>query len=286
MAKKKIPKNVVLYHNHCDDGIGSAWAAWNKFGNKAKYIGVFHSEPFPKEVRGANVYMLDIAYPKEKTKELLKIANSLVIVDHHISSKDSIKLADDYLYDDKFKESGATLSWKYFHPDKKTPKLLEYIKDRDLWRWKLPYSKEFTAYMRSQKQDFKSFSQLAKGLENAKTRKKYFDTGKVILDSEDKKVQNALDSATLVEFSGYKVLVSNSFHFVSQLGHALYKKHPHFGIIWSYKKNYIKVSLRSDGKVDVSKLAAKFGGGGHKASAGFELPFGSKLPWKFIKKSS
>ena len=44
------------------------------------------------------------------------------------------------------------------------------------------------------------------------------------------------------------------------------------------------VSLRSDGSVDVSKLAAKFkGGGGHKKSAGFSVDDLSKLPWKIIK---
>jgi phosphoesterase RecJ-like protein len=34
----------------------------------------------------------------------------------------------------------------------------------------------------------------------------------------------------------------------------------------------IKVSLRSSGAVDVCKIAAKFGGGGHKLAAGAHLP--------------
>ncbi|MFW6334164.1 MAG: DHHA1 domain-containing protein, partial [Desulfosalsimonas sp.] len=31
------------------------------------------------------------------------------------------------------------------------------------------------------------------------------------------------------------------------------------------------VSLRSDGSVDVANLAAVFGGGGHRAAAGFDM---------------
>ncbi|WP_291490265.1 bifunctional oligoribonuclease/PAP phosphatase NrnA [Desulfurella sp.] len=37
------------------------------------------------------------------------------------------------------------------------------------------------------------------------------------------------------------------------------------------KPNFIKVSLRSKDQVDVSSIAASFGGGGHKNAAGFEL---------------
>jgi phosphoesterase RecJ-like protein len=38
------------------------------------------------------------------------------------------------------------------------------------------------------------------------------------------------------------------------------------------KLNYCKISLRSMGDVDVQKVAARFGGGGHVAAAGAELP--------------
>ncbi|MBN2620996.1 bifunctional oligoribonuclease/PAP phosphatase NrnA [candidate division WOR-3 bacterium] len=40
------------------------------------------------------------------------------------------------------------------------------------------------------------------------------------------------------------------------------------------EKDGIRVSLRSDGIVDVDKLAARFGGGGHRLAAGVRLPQG------------
>ena len=36
-------------------------------------------------------------------------------------------------------------------------------------------------------------------------------------------------------------------------------------------KNEVRVNLRSQGKVDVNKIAAFFGGGGHKTAAGCTL---------------
>lgn len=283
MTKTKV-KRVVLYHGGCDDGFGSAWAARKKFGSDAKYIGIFHSDPFPEAVVDADVYMLDICYPPKVIKKLLRVAGSLTVIDHHISSKEAIKLVPEHIFDPK-NHSGAVLSWKYFHPKKAVPKLLEYIEDGDLWKWRLPQSKEFTASLRSYEQSFKTWDKIARDLESAKTRKKYFEEGRIILASDQDHIKHAADAAILVEFCGHKALASNSFHFTSQVGHALYKKHPPFSIIWSYKPHYIKVSLRSNGKMDVSKLAEKFGGGGHRASAGFELKFGSKLPWKIVGKS-
>ena len=41
--------------------------------------------------------------------------------------------------------SGARLSWDFFHPGKLPPKFINYIEDRDLWKWELPSSKEFSA---------------------------------------------------------------------------------------------------------------------------------------------
>jgi phosphoesterase RecJ-like protein len=39
----------------------------------------------------------------------------------------------------------------------------------------------------------------------------------------------------------------------------------------SLKKNQFHVSLRSDGTVDVARIAASFGGGGHASASGFSI---------------
>jgi len=92
------------------------------------------------------------------------------------------------------------------------------------------------------------------------------------------------DTARLVEFEGYKVYAVNAPHwYASGVCEILYKKHPPMAISWSYDKDAIVVSLRSDGSVDVSRMAQKYGGGGHKSASGFQLKSLDKKPWKEIK---
>ncbi|KKT22880.1 MAG: Phosphoesterase, DHHA1 [Parcubacteria group bacterium GW2011_GWB1_43_8b] len=54
------------------------------------------------------------------------------------------------------------------------------------------------------------------------------------------------------------------------------------GIVWYKENDGIHVSLRAQGKVDVSKIAVKYGGGGHKNASGFAWPENKKFPWKVI----
>jgi len=277
-----MSKTVILYHNHCEDGFGAAWAAWKKFGSKAKYVGVQYSEPIPNGLEGKDVYLLDFCYLPDAIKKLLKIVNKLVVIDHHVSNRKAIKLVPESVFDSKFKHSGAFLAWKYFCPKTKIPRLIKLIEEADLWKWKSAYSLEIGASLRSYDKDFKLWNKIAKDLENNKRRKKYIDEGKAILRSDQEKIEHAVAQAELVKFCGYKTMASNSLHLASAIGAAIYSQLPPIAIIWSKRKDMTIVSLRSNGKVDVSKLAKKFGGGGHKTAAAFRLKSNQKLPWKVI----
>lgn len=280
MKKKKI---VVLYHNKCDDGFGAAWAAWKKFKDKAEYIGVIHGEPPPKGLHGKDVYILDFCYPKKVLEELMKITKSLTVIDHHISMKEAVESVPHHFFEPTG-HSGAVLTWMYFFPKKSAPKLLRYIEDVDLWNWKLPYSRELSTRLRAFDFEFPFWNSIAGDWESKRRIKKYIEEGKIMLKDEDERIKEVVEEAEEVEFCGFKTLAANSFHFVSQVAAKLYEKKPPIAIVWSQRKDKIIVSLRSDGTVDVSKLAAKFGGGGHKSSAAFRLEAGQKLPWKIIKK--
>ena len=91
--------------------------------------------------------------------------------------------------------------------------------------------------------------------------------------------------AQKVEFEGYQVYAVNVTHPIkSFVSVALREKFPPFSIAWFQEDDMIHVSLRSDGSVDVSEIAKKYGGGGHKAAAGFSFPAGQPFPWKIVKK--
>lgn len=279
---KKNKEIVVLYHNKCDDGFGAAFAAWKKFKEKAEYVGVIHDEPPPNSLRGKDVYILDFCYKKNILQELLSITRSLIVIDHHISMKEAVESVPQHLFDGTFSHSGAVLTWQYFFPKKSVPKLLLHVEAQDLWKF-LPFTKELSASLRIRKQDFKVWSKVASDWESSSKIKKYIEEGATILRYEDDLVEEAIEEAENVDFLGYKTLAVNSRAFVSKIGCRIYEKMPPIAIVWSERSGKIIVSLRSDGTVDVSRLAAKFGGGGHKTAAAFRLESGKKLPWKVIK---
>lgn len=279
---KKNKKIVVLYHNKCDDGFGAAWVLWKKFKEKAEYIGVTHDNPPPKGLQGKDVYIVDFSYKKSVLLQLLSIAKSLTIIDHHLSAKEAVESVPQHLFDGSFSHSGAVLAWQYFFSKKPVPKLLLHIEAQDLWKF-LPFTKELSASLRIRKQDFKVWSKVANNWESSSKIKKYIKEGATILRYEDDLVEEAIEEAENVDFLGYKTLAVNSRAFVSKIGGRIYEKMPPIAIVWSERSGKIIVSLRSNGKVDVSKLAAKFGGGGHKTAAAFRLESGKKLPWRAIK---
>ncbi len=267
---------VILYHADCSDGIAAAWATWKYFGENASYIPIGNQVEPPKGLIDKEIYTVDFAFPKDIARKIIKSNKRLTAIDHHISNKSAIAITYKPLY--ALKHSGATLAWKYFHGNKKTPIYLRYIEDADLWKLKMPHAKEFVAARQLPEKEIQTIDDLVKKFESANFRKKYFAFGRVLLKYQKILIYNILNNKEEVKIHGKKALVVNSPVFIDQLATIMYQKVP-VAIIWHHKKNSIKVSLRSNGTVDVSKIASKYGGGGHKSASAFKLPKNSKLPW-------
>ena len=281
LDRKIIKPIVVIYHINCSDGFGGAWAAWKKFGAKSEYIGIQPgSEPIVG-LKNKEIYLVDVSYKTESLKKLMVANKRVTGIDHHASGRETTAMTTKYSFDNN--HSGAVLAWKYFHPAKSVPKMLLYIEDMDLWRFKVKNTKEIFSFLDLYDFNFKLWDKLAAKIESPKARLECIAIGRTVLKYEDKLVERMVNqNAELVKFEGYKTLCVNSPNFSSQVGHELYEKHPPIAIIWSERAGKIIVSLRSDGSVDVSKLAAKYGGGGHKAASGFSFEAGKKMPWKLV----
>ncbi|OGM96208.1 MAG: hypothetical protein A3B86_03645 [Candidatus Yanofskybacteria bacterium RIFCSPHIGHO2_02_FULL_38_22b] len=273
---------VVIYHGDCTDGFSSAWSAWKKFGNKADYIGIEPGDKPISRLKDKEIYMVDVVYPAQYLKKLVKENKKVVAIDHHFSNQKAFNLISNGLFD--LNHSGAVLSWKYFHPKTEIPKFLKHVEDMDLWKFKLPKTKEIIAYLNVVEFGFKNWDKIYKDVEDKKKYREYIKDGHLLLKYEDIIINKIVDNkAELVNFFGYKVYAVNSPVFHSQIGNIFSKKLPPLGIVWAQDKGgRVHISLRSDGKIDVSKIAAKFRGGGHKASAAFYVENCSKLPWKKI----
>ena len=271
ISSKKI---LVFYHKNCADGFSGAWVARQQFRNRAEYIPIAHYDKpiFPKNKK---VYFIDIVYEPKDLKKLLK-SNEVTIIDHHVSTRETVKLAPEYLYE--LNHSGAVLAWKYFNGKKSAPKLLQYVETIDLWRFSLPHSRIIGSYLRAEDLNFKNWDRLVECFDDSKKFKRVVEEGKTIQKYTEKIIEDIIsEGAELVNFQGQKVFVVNSPIFNSEIANRLATLRPPFGVVWVKKNGLYKVSLRSVGSFDVSKLAAKFsGGGGHKNAAGFST---KKLPW-------
>ncbi len=273
-------KTLILYHADCPDGFGGAYAAWKKFGDSASYIPVKYWHETPKEVVNENLYFVDFCYTKEVMDQVIKDAKSVTVLDHHEGVKDVIEGVPNHVYDAN--RSGATIAWDYFHPGTDRPKLLQYIEDDDLYRFKLPETHAILAYLSVQPYSFEFWDSVAADLDDPTKHNALIARAHIYLDYFNYLVDLSVKSAHPVNFEGHKVLLANSAPIKplkSAIGHAIAEKMPPFGLVVSVHPNGIGVSIRGDGSVDVSKIAQKYGGNGHPNSSGFRIPWQTPMPF-------
>ena len=288
MTENKITKNIVVfYHAECNDGFGGAWAAWKKFGDEADYIPTGHETYLSGGLKGKKVFFIDIIPDKVDEIEIEKITEenkSVVAIDHHKTNEPKMKFFKEYYFDNN--HSGAVLAWKYFHPDKPVPKILLFIEDVDIWKWEYPETGNFISAFTLYDFTFEIFDRVSLDAEDPEKLKDYLFKGEIISKYDQKIVKWLIETRIKVRFDGYEVYAINAPDFIGgQVAHHLANLFPPFAFIWRQEKDMIHVSLRSakGNNFDVSEIAKKYGGGGHKAAAGFSFLVGQPFPWKIVK---
>ena len=240
---------LVLYHADCWDGFCAAWIVRKALG-EIEAVPVQYGQE-PPDVTRREVYILDFSYKRPVMRQILSQARKVMVLDHH-------KTFD-------MKQSGAALTWEQFFQVRGRPWLVDYTEDRDLWRWKLPNSREVNAALRSYPFDFKELDTFAKLAPEG-----FVSEGKAILRREQQIVAEHVLHAREVEIDGYKVLTVNATVLCSDIAGELAKDRP-FGACWFDRQDGKRqFSLRSSSTgIDVSEIAKRHGGGGHAQSAGF-----------------
>ena len=264
--------DLVIYHKNCTDGFGAAYSAWKLLGSKAIYCAASHGDP-PPNVDGKTVAILDFSYKNNVIKDLITSSKDLIVIDHHKSAMIELHDISNTHFD--MNHSGARLAWDFFHPGKEAPKFIDYIEDRDLWKWELPYSKEFSAAFDMIPFEFEEFEKF----EDDSVFDDAVKRGSYILAYSKTVIKKICDKASARKYRGKNVLVVNSSHWMSEIGSRL-SPDCDFAMIWYYdhERKDIKVSLRSFyDNIDVSEIAKNFGGGGHKKASGFTLTGDSNI---------
>lgn len=107
---------MVVYHKHCPDGFGAAWAAYHALvyigGREVVFYAAAHGDDtaeLERIVVGRHVACFDFSFSKEVVKRILATAASFFILDHH---KTAVEEHGDeaYAYFD-MSHSGAVLRY-------------------------------------------------------------------------------------------------------------------------------------------------------------------------------
>lgn len=191
--------------------------------------------------------------------------------------------------------SGAMIAWHYFH-DTPVPKVIAMIDDYDRWQFKLKGTKEFNKALWSYAPfNFQFFESLLVPYKVTDL----IEEGAAMLKAHKQNVQSVVDHSAMrcritwhaiskeldpnkdnnvsmdtvsrtSAVTAYGLAANCPKHLASDVGHELAKKSRTYGMCWLVKTNGdVEVSLRSNGDYDVTVLAKRFGGGGHKNAAGF-----------------
>lgn len=273
---------LVIYHHPCLDGFTAAWAAKQAMGNTAEYVpGIYNNDGTLPDVDNRIVYLVDFSYPKDVMLELARRANTVIVLDHHLSAQKELEpLLDDGTIEGEFdmERSGAMMTWNWFFPDRDPPKFIEYVQDRDLWRKELPLCEEVNMAMFSYEYTFENWDQIsARSIDDLKK------DGVAIWRKHIKDVHELIEQVQYMTIAGFANVptVNANYFYGSDLCSILCENKPFAAYYWINSEGEYVFGLRSnkdfEGVIDVSTVAKGFGGGGHANAAGFRIKDLSEL---------
>ncbi len=277
------PSPLVLYHGrNCPDGFGAALAAWLYYGDKAEYVGLDHGDVQSVDdlpaLDGRSVYILDFSFSAEILSAIDERAARLVMLDHHKSAAEKLTgfaCRCGVVHFDMDK-SGARLAWEFFHPHQPVPALLQYVEDRDIWKWEFPESAAFLSALDMEAQGFERWQEIANFTPEQLER--FMARGSAMDEKYRKLCADIAEGAQPLVFNGIEGLMVNApgmFH--SLVGDILSAKTGTFALMWSAGAKGVKAGLRSQRNFDCIALAESMGGGGHAQACGFKMKI-ERLP--------
>lgn len=277
---------LVIYHAGCWDGFCAAWVARRALGDIEAVPAHYGTEP--PDVTGRMVYVLDFCYPRATMRRMASQVSRLVVLDHHKTARgaldgfvDEVISSVDYLAEPKaqpvivfdMEKSGGRITWEYFNPPVdgvpvRSPWLVDYTEDRDLWRHLLPESENINAALRSHPLDFALWDEFN---DSVGQREMFKREGAAIRRRERQIVEEHIRHAREIEMAGHRVLAVNATVLFSEIAGELAKGRPFGACYFDRFDGKRQWSLRSDADgVDVSAIAKAHGGGGHVRASGFE----------------
>jgi len=292
--------DIVVYHDKCMDGFTAAWAVWKRWGDEPSYVALNYGMEPDLDCRGKHILIVDFSFKADVLARLVANdgAASVLFLDHHKTAREDLA---PFLFEESFpgaigagdvlgmlrdldelrrppilavfdmERSGAGMAWDFCFGSHTRPKLVDLVEDRDLWRFAFgDESKWLHLALSSGVMDFARWDRL--------TSYPYDEirTGEAIAAYRDSLVEEIVERAVPRWIGGKRgMLVDCPYGLASDVGNRLLDLHPdaEFAAAEVRGPDSVTYSLRSrDDRADVSEIARKWGGGGHRNAAGFEVP--------------
>lgn len=295
---KKPPLPLVVYHRNCADGSASAWAMSTWFGmTGAEYIAINPDEGHliagrsSEELKDRDIYFVDVCADPALLLVIAQNCKTLTVIDHHATSLDKLNHAPVMQLPNvaisehcSLNHSGACLTWDYVWRvlrGKEPPNnmLINYVEDRDLWKFNLPMSKEVNAYIAMRGFELNAYSQLNDAFENNLDKVK--ELGRTLYLFQQQIAENhAKDMVLLEDPKGRRFAFGCASCQISETGEAALRKFPDAQYSLTYfdrnesaskVKRVFSLRSRPGSDMDVGELAKNRGGGGHKNAAGYSV---------------
>lgn len=260
----------VVYHADCMDGFCAAWVLSRRFGKPntgtgTNFIPVRYGETIPHMLPQDSMIIADFSFPRLDLQRLHdQHPGHVTVLDHHKTSEEELKGLSFCQFD--MQRSGAGMVWDHFFPSKPRPWIVNYVEDRDLWRFQLRESRAVNAYLQSLPLDFATWTMTAeRGLDHA------IKMGTAIQGYITRYTKHVAAQARVVCFEGEDWPIVNAPKMgISEALNYLCAEYDGIAMGWFQRRDgQYEYSLRSIGDFDVSEVAKRWGGGGHKRAAGF-----------------
>ena len=294
--KETMPAEyAIYYHADCADGFTAAWAAAAILGtancdlHPARYDAGDRPEPYPLPQQ--KVLILDFSYPRAVMERLIAEQPCVRLFDHHQTALQNLAGLPGCVLD--LERSGAMIAWQTLTQEQTgklpaqadAPDLIRYVQNRDLWRWRLPNSRDINAYISTVPCQPDEWDRLAAQLDDSAFRLYIEHAGRTLLRGQDQVVKAQAEQARMVDITGvdpvtgmmnvWRVPAANATVHRSETAALLLELYPDapFVAVYGDAADRRHWSLRSEiGRVDVARIAETHGGGGHRSAAGFTSP--------------
>lgn len=270
-----------FYHKSDLDGWCSAAIVSYKFPEVA-LIGIDYGEDFPWPLLKADEEVFMVDFSLQPYNFMLELAGkcNLTWIDHHISAildYEFYHLPGSSVVLDP-KRAACELCWDYLFLDEPMPLAVQLLGRYDVWDHEEEQVLPFQYGMRMRASDpSKSMSfwdQVFTEFPNS-----ILHDGATILVYTQRENEKYVEATSFeLDFEGLRFIVSNAQLTGAKLFDVKWNPDQYDAmLVFGWRKGQWNVSMYSDKEgIDVSRIAVKYGGGGHAGACGFqcdELPF-------------